>query len=59
MKVYKLNMVFNSQEECNAWEKENLTVDGRQMYNGEYILSVMHDYFIGTDEVIITEIWTC
>lgn len=56
MKVYKLNMKFNSVEECRKWEDENLSVDGRQMYNGEYIMMVMHDE-VG-DEVTLTEIWT-
>ena len=56
MKVYKLNMKFNSVEECRKWEDENLSVNGRQMYNGEYIMMVMHDE-VG-DEVTLTEIWT-
>lgn len=59
MNTYTLNLKFNSQEECDKWERENLTKDGRQMYNGEYIFMVMHDSVIGSDEVILTEIITC
>lgn len=59
MHTYKLNLKFNSQKECDEWEKENLTVNGRQMYNGEYILMVMHDSVIDGDGVVLTEIITC
>lgn len=59
MHTHKLNLKFNSQKECDEWEKKNLTVNGRQMYNGEYILMVMHDSVIDGDGVVLTEIITC
>lgn len=58
MHTYTLNLKFNSQKECDEWEKENLTVNGRQMYNGEYILMVMHDSVLGEDGVVLTQIMT-
>lgn len=58
MKTYKLNLKFKSHEECRAWEDKNLMVNGRQMYNGEYIMMVMHDSVIGSDEITLTEIIT-
>ena len=59
MHTYTLNLKFNSQKECDEWEKKNLTVNGRRMYNGEYILMVMHDSVLGEDGVVLTEIITC
>lgn len=59
MHIYKLNLHFNSLEECNKWEEENLMVDGRQMYKGEYIIMVAHNSSVRSDEVTLTEIWTC
>lgn len=58
MHTYTLNLKFNSRKECDEWEKENLTVNGRQMYNGEYILMVMHDSVLGEDGVVLTQIMT-
>ena len=58
MHTYTLNLKFNSQKECDEWEKEKLTVNGRQMYNGEYILMVMHDSVLGEDGVVLTQIMT-
>lgn len=56
MKTYELNLEFNSFEECQEWEKENLSVNGRQMYNGEYILMVMHEEL--GDRIVLTTIMT-
>ena len=58
MKTYHINKHFNSHKECEKWEEENLTVDGRQMYNGEYILMTCHDSAIGSDEITLTDIIT-
>lgn len=58
MKIYKLNMVFDSYEECEKWEAENLSKNGRQMYNNEFIISVMHQE-ADNGKMILTEIWTC
>lgn len=58
MHTHKLNLKFNSQKECEAWEKEHFTENGKY-YNGEVILVVMHDSAIGSDEVVLTEIITC
>lgn len=58
MKTYVLNLEFNSHAECEKWEKENLYVNGRQMYNGEYILMVCHEQKAGDDKIILTEIMT-
>lgn len=58
MKKYILNKVFENQEECDKWEKENLTVNDRQMYNNEYIFMVMHDVDM-KEHIVLTEIWVC
>ena len=58
MKTYELNLKFESEKACREWEKENLTVNGRQMYNGEYIMMVMYDE-AEDDGIVLTEIWTC
>ena len=57
MKTYTINKVFDTQEECNKWELENLE-DGGRKYNGEYVLMVMHESTVADDKVILTEIIT-
>jgi hypothetical protein len=57
MKTYTINKVFDTQEECNRWEHENLEDNGRK-YNGEVVLMVMHESTITDDKVKLTEIIT-
>lgn len=57
MKTYRIYKEFANHEECEKWEKENLTKNDRQMYNDEYIMCVMHK--CDGEKEIITEIWTC
>ena len=52
-----INKEFDTQEECNKWEHENLEDDGR-MYNGEFVLMVMHEASVANDKAILTEIIT-
>lgn len=57
MKTYTINKVFDSQKDCDEWERENLGSE-RLMYNGEYVMMVMHEAMAGADKVMLTQIIT-
>lgn len=57
MHEHVLNLKFNSLKECETWEKEHFTDNGRT-YNGETILMVNHDENIYSDEVMLVSIYT-
>lgn len=59
MKVYKMDLRFESQKEYDAWIEANLKVNGREMYNGEYVMMLMASGECGSDAVVLQEIWTC
>ena len=55
MHTYKLNLHFKTLAECNEWEKEHI-IDNK--YNGEFVMMIAHEESIGSDEVVLTEIYT-
>lgn len=55
MKTYTINKVFNSLEECNAWEEENCP---DRTYNGEMIMMINHSQNCGDPHITLDSITT-
>lgn len=55
MKTYELNLRFETDDECRAWEQDHII---NRKYNGEAVLMVNHEVEVGSDWVILRSIIT-
>lgn len=54
MKTYEINKFFETQEECDKWEEENIP---DRKYNGEPVMMIFHSAGTG-DSVTLDSIVT-
>lgn len=55
MKYHELNLTFENQAECQAWEEKNCADN---TYKGETIMCIFHSASVHDDKVTIDRILT-